>query len=111
MDWSKEESLMSLSAILILRLTLRKTTPLLLAALGGLFSERVGIANIALEGMMLTGAFFAVITSYFTQNPWLGVLAGMISGMGMSLLLGVASVKFKANQIVTGAAREFSYCS
>lgn len=95
---------MSLSAILILRLTLRKTTPLLLAALGGLFSERVGIANIALEGMMLTGAFFAVIISYFTQNPWLGVLAGMISGMGMSLLLGVASIKFKANQIVTGAA-------
>jgi len=96
--------MMSLSAILILRLTLRKTTPLLLAALGGLFSERVGIANIALEGIMLTGAFFAVITSYFTQNPWLGVLAGMISGMGMSLLLGVASIKFKANQIVTGAA-------
>ena len=95
---------MSLSAILILRLTLRKTTPLLLAALGGLFSERVGIANIALEGMMLTGAFFAVIISYFTQNPWLGVLAGMISGMGMSFLLGVASIKFKANQTVTGAA-------
>jgi len=94
----------SLSAILILRLTLRKTTPLLLAALGGLFSERVGIANIALEGMMLTGAFFAVIISYFTQNPWLGVLAGMISGMGMSFLLGVASIKFKANQTVTGAA-------
>ncbi|HDP36617.1 MAG TPA: ABC transporter permease [Candidatus Atribacteria bacterium] len=104
MDWSKEENLVSLSAILILRLTLRKTTPLLLAALGGLFSERVGIANIALEGMMLTGAFFAVIISYFTQNPWLGVLAGMISGMGMSFLLGVASIKFKANQTVTGAA-------
>lgn len=95
---------MSLSLVIILSLTLRKTTPLLLAALGGLFSERVGIANIALEGIMLTGAFFAVIVSYFTQNPWLGVLAGMISGMGMAFLLGLASIKFKANQIVTGAA-------
>ena len=61
------------------RLTLVKTTPLLLAALGGLHSERVGIANIALEGMMLTSAFFSVVGSYETGSVLVGILLGLIS--------------------------------
>ena len=70
------------------RLTLIKTTPLLLAALGGLHSERSGIANIALEGMMLTSAFFAVVGSYFTGSAAVGLIVGVAAGAFMGFLLG-----------------------
>jgi simple sugar transport system permease protein len=55
--------------------SIRMATPILYAALGGTFSERVGIVNIGLEGVMLTSAFTGVTVSYFTGNPWLGVLS------------------------------------
>lgn len=84
--------------------TLRMATPLIFAALGGMFSERVGIINIGLEGMMLIGAFVGVVGSYFTGNPWLGVLAALAAGGLLGLLHAVLCVRFIGNQIVSGVA-------
>jgi len=82
--------------------TLRMATPIAYGALGGIFSERSGVVNIGLEGMMLTGAFTGVTVSYFIGNPWLGVLAAILAGGLLGLLHGVITVKFAGNQIVSG---------
>lgn len=81
---------------------IRMSIPIILAGLGGTFSERAGVANIALEGMMLMGAFAGTAGTYFTGNVWLGVLIGLLAGALMGLLLAVLTVTFKANQMVTG---------
>ncbi|BBH51616.1 ABC transporter permease [Fluviispira sanaruensis] len=91
-------------AISISGATIRMSAPLIFAALGGLFSERSGIINIALEGKMLAGAFAAAAVTTLTQNPYLGLLAGGLAGMLMSILYGVFVINFKANQIVVGTA-------
>ncbi len=82
--------------------TLRLATPIAYGSLGGVFSERAGIVNIGLEGMMLTGAFAGVAVSYFTVNPWLGVLAAMLVGGLLGLVHGLITVRFAGDQIVSG---------
>src|SRR5436305_2420998 len=77
---------------------------LLLPALGGVISERSGVVNIAMEGMMLTGAFFAVVVDLSTHNMGLAVLAAMVTGGLMALIHGVVSIRFRADQIVSGVA-------
>ncbi|HEU0185249.1 MAG TPA: ABC transporter permease [Blastocatellia bacterium] len=84
--------------------TIRLSTPLILAALGGLYSERCGVINIALEGMMLAGAFTAAVVTVFTQNPWAGVLAAVAAGLLVALFHAVATVSYRADQVVSGAA-------
>ena len=84
--------------------SIRIAIPLALAGLGGTFSERSGVINIALEGMMLTGAFTAVAATNFTQNPWLGVLAAILVGIFLGLIHAITCITFKANQIVSGVA-------
>ena len=81
---------------------LRMATPLVFASLGGLFSERVGIINIALEGMMLTGAFSGVLATFSTGNPWIGVLTSILVGGLLGLLHALLTIKFAGNQIVSG---------
>ena len=81
---------------------LRMATPLVFASLGGIFSERVGIINIALEGMMLTGAFTGVLATFYSGNPWLGVLAAVLVGGLLGLLHALLTVKFAGNQVVSG---------
>jgi ABC-type uncharacterized transport system permease subunit len=81
---------------------LRMATPLVFTSIGGLFSERAGIVNIALEGMMLTGAFSGVLVTFTTGNPWLGVLASMLAGGLLGYLHGILTVKFAGNQIISG---------
>ncbi|HVS50101.1 MAG TPA: ABC transporter permease [Candidatus Dormibacteraeota bacterium] len=77
---------------------------LLLPALGGVISERSGVVNIAMEGMMLTGAFFAVVADLGLHNPWLATLVAMAAGGLMALIHAVVSIRFRADQIVSGIA-------
>jgi len=81
---------------------LRMATPIAFASLGGIFSERVGIVNIGLEGMMLTGAFTGVMVSYFSGNPWLGVLAAVLVGALLGFIHALLTIKFIGDQIVSG---------
>ncbi len=81
---------------------LRMATPIVYAALGGIFSERVGIINIGLEGTMLVSAFAGVTVSFYTGNPWLGVVVAVLAGGLIGLLHALLTVKFVGNQIVSG---------
>ena len=83
---------------------LRLATPLIWASLGGLFSERSGVINIALEGIMLAGAFTAASVTYYVGNPWLGLLAGIAAGVFIAGVHAVACIRFNANQVVSGMA-------
>src|SRR5450759_3975736 len=80
------------------------TMPLALAAIGGTICERSGIVNIALEGMMLTGAFAGTAVALATGNTWLGVIAAVVAGAGLAALHAFASVTLKADQVVSGTA-------
>ncbi|GIO11910.1 ABC transporter permease [Cohnella xylanilytica] len=89
--------------------TLVFATALIFGAMGGLFSERSGVFNIGLEGMMTGGAFAAAIATWYAEkagyggaSPWLGLLAGIVCGVLFSLLLALASVTLKANQAIVG---------
>jgi simple sugar transport system permease protein len=92
--------------------TIRLATPLVLAALGGLFSERSGVINIALEGKMLAGAFTAAALTHAVDtrlgmgaaSPWIGLLGGMIAGLFIAVIYALSCIKFKADQVVSGAA-------
>lgn len=90
--------------IALLSASLRLSVPILLAALGGMYSERAGVVNIGLEGMMLTGAFAGVVGSYFSGSQWIGVLVAIISGILISLLFSFVTVNIKIDQIVSGVA-------
>ena len=79
-------------------------TPLLLAALGGLISELSGVLNMALEAMMLIGAFVAYVASDYSGNPWVGLLAAAIAGMLIGLIHAVFSITLRSNQIVSAVA-------
>lgn len=83
---------------------LRVATPLIFASLGGLFSERAGVINIALEAFMLVGAFVAAIVTLQTGSPELGFLAGGGAGLLSALVFGFAVIHGRANQVVAGAA-------
>jgi general nucleoside transport system permease protein len=84
--------------------TIRMSTPLALAALGGIYSERSGVINIGLEGMMLMGAFGYVFGTQASGSTWLGLIIGIGCGVAIALLHAIASVTFRADAIVSGVA-------
>ena len=81
---------------------LRLSTPLIFAGLGGLFSERSGVINIALEGLMLMGAFTGAVATYELHNPYLGLLCGVAAGGALALVYAIACIRFEADQVVAG---------
>ncbi len=104
--------------MVVLVTTIRSTTPLLFAALGGMYSERAGVVNIALEGIMLFGALTAAIVAQQLEvfvlasfpdavlwwTPWVGVLGAMIIGAFIAWIHAVVSIKYKADQVISGTA-------
>jgi ABC-type uncharacterized transport system permease subunit len=91
----------------LLSATLVSATPLIFASLGGLFSERSGVVNIGLEGMMLTGAFFSIWGADVTGSWVLGIVIGLASGAAMGLIHAFFSITLRADQIVGGTAINF----
>jgi simple sugar transport system permease protein len=90
--------------LLTLAATLRVATPLILCAMGGLFSERSGIIDVGLEGKMLVAAFFAAAVSAVTGSAWFGVLAAIVAAEALALLHGFACITHRGNQVVSGVA-------
>lgn len=91
-------------ALLLLASTFRVSTPILLAALGGLLSERSGVVNIALEGFMLVGAFTAAAVAHATHSPELGALAAAGAGVALAALYALCVIELYSDQIVAGTA-------
>lgn len=86
----------------LLQHTLRTATPLILAALGGLLTQRAGILNIGMDGMILLGSFFGVVGSYFFGSSLMGVMFAVISGIIIGLIFGVFVVDLKSDEFVIG---------
>ena len=96
-DWGSIVFLMSAA-------TLRVATPLILCAMGGLFSEKSGIIDVGLEGKMLVAAFFSAATASLTGSAWAGVAAGVVAAEVLALLHGFACITHRGNQVVSGVA-------
>ncbi len=93
-----------LFTVALLFSTIRLATPLIFAALGGMFSERSGVINIALEGLMLAGAFTAAVATFELGNPFLGLFCGIVAGAALAFIYATATIKFEADQVVAGFA-------
>src|SRR4051812_38625439 len=91
-------------ALLLLSATLRVATPLVLCAMGGLFSERSGVIDVSLEGKMLAGAFAAAAAASLTGSAWAGLAAAILTAAAFALLHGLASITYAGNQVVSGVA-------
>lgn len=98
----------------LIHTTLVFSTALIFTAMGGVFSERSGVVNIGLEGLMVSGAFASAVTAYYAEqaglaglSPWLGLLGALLFGMLISVIHAVASITFKANQVVSGVVINF----
>jgi simple sugar transport system permease protein len=93
-----------LQTLLLTDSTLRLAAPLVLAALAGLFAERSGVVDIALEGKMLGGAFAAAATAAVTGSAWIGLLAAIGFSIGLAMVHGFACITTRGNQVVSGMA-------
>ncbi len=91
----------------ILDSSIRLGTPLLLACLAGLYSERAGVFDIGLEGKMLVAAFFSAAIAFVTGSVWIGLAAGIVASSLLAALHGLASITFRGNQLISGVAINF----
>ena len=103
----REASMDFTTLVLILDSSIRLATPLLLACLAGLYSERSGVFDIGLEGKMLIAAFSAATVAALTGSAWVGLLAGILASIALALVHGFASITQRGNQIVSGVAINF----
>lgn len=98
------ETILAALDLALLASTIRLVAPILLAALGSIFSERVGIFNVGLEGLMLGGAFFAVAGTHWTGNPYAGLALAVLAAVVLSLVYAVVVVDLGGDAIVAGLA-------
>jgi len=84
--------------------TLRIAVPYLFATAGGVLAERAGIISLTLEGFMLSGAFSATLGTYYSGSPWIGLLCGVLGGLVFGLIHSVATIRYRADQVVVGIA-------
>jgi simple sugar transport system permease protein len=99
--WATRGKSLNLTGMMVSSLV--RATPIALAALSGIYSERSGVVNIGIEGMMLVGAFTSVVFASITGNMLIGVIAGVLAGALLGALHAVLSIKYMVNQIVSGA--------
>ena len=83
---------------------IRIAIPYLFAASGGVVAERAGIVSLTLEGFMLSGAFAAVLGTNYSGSPWIGVLSGVLGGLIFALIHAIATIRYRADQVVVGVA-------
>lgn len=100
--WAARGASVNLTGIFVSSLV--RATPIALAALSGIYSERSGVVNIAIEGMILVGAFMSVVVASMTDNMLLGVLSGVLAGILLAVIHAVMSIRYKVDQIVSGAS-------
>ena len=98
--WAARDKSFNLTGMLVSSVI--SATPIALAALSGIYSERSGVVNIGIEGMMLMGSFTAVLFASLTHNTFVGFLAGILSGVLLAALHGLLSIRYRINQIVSG---------
>jgi len=92
----------SLNLVGLFNTTLSKAVPITLGALSGILCERSGVVNIAIEGMMLSGAMVSALVGSITQNAWLGLFCAVLTGAVLAYVHGIFSIKYKTNQIISG---------
>ncbi len=100
LSWAAAGASLNLAGLL--RLTLMRAVPLTLGALSGILCERAGVVNIAIEGMMLGGAFTSTLIGSLTRSLWIGLLAAILTGLLFGGVHAVLSIKYKINQIISG---------
>lgn len=100
--WATKDKSLNLTGMFVSSIV--RSTPICLAALAGIYSERSGVTNIGIEGMMLAGAFVATVATSITKSLIVGILFGMIAGAALAWIHAVLSIRYKVNQIVSGTA-------
>lgn len=100
LSWATAGATLNLAGLM--RLTLMRAVPLTLGAMSGILCERAGVVNIAIEGMMLSGAFTSTLIGSLTRNLWLGLAAAILTGLLLGFVHAVLSIKYKISQIISG---------
>jgi simple sugar transport system permease protein len=100
LTWAGSGGGMNLAGIL--QTTLQRSVPITFGAMSGIICERAGVVNIAIEGMLLSGAFASAVVASATANPWIGIVAGIVTGGLLAALLAVLAIRYLVDQIIAG---------
>lgn len=96
------DALRQIDYIFLIAVALRAATPIVFAALGGIYSERSGVVNIALEGIMLTSAYVCYKFAVLSDSPWIGMIVGVLAAVAIALLHGLISIRYRTDQVISG---------